>query len=104
MVIIRGSLKPIMAKYESRAGETHCRPAKLDFGRPDGPLRKIVKHDPCLLFLLFINDLAEHTSSTVRLFADDCLMYKPVKTIQLQDCKVYRKTSTSCISGKSDGN
>ena len=42
-----------------------------------------------LLFLLFINDLAEHTSSTVRLFADDCVMYKPVKTIQ--DCEVLQK-------------
>ena len=41
-----------------------------------------------LLFLLFINDLAEHTSSTVRLFADDCVMYKSVKTIQ--DCKVLQ--------------
>ena len=41
-----------------------------------------------LLFLLFINDLAEHTSSTVRLFADDCVMYKSVKTIQ--DCEVLQ--------------
>ncbi len=42
-----------------------------------------------LLFLIFINDLAEHTSSTVRLFADDCVMYKPVKSIE--DCKVLQK-------------
>ena len=41
-----------------------------------------------LLLLLFINDLAEHTSSTVRLFADDCVMYKSVKTIQ--DCEVLQ--------------
>ena len=41
-----------------------------------------------LLFLLFINDLAEQTSSTVRLFADDCVMYKSVKTIQ--DCEVLQ--------------
>ena len=33
-----------------------------------------------LLFLIFINDLAEHTTSTVRLFADDCVMYKSVKS------------------------
>ena len=26
-----------------------------------------------LLFLIFINDLDEHTTSTVRLFADDCM-------------------------------
>ena len=41
-----------------------------------------------LLFLLFINDLAEHTLSTVRLFADDCVMYKSVKTIQ--ECEVLQ--------------
>ena len=29
-----------------------------------------------LLFLIFINDLAEHTLSTVRLSADDCVMYR----------------------------
>ena len=42
-----------------------------------------------LLFLLFTNDLAEHTSSTVTLFADDCVKYKPVKTVQ--GCKVPQK-------------
>ena len=31
-----------------------------------------------LLFLIFINDLAENTTSTVRLFADDCVMYRPI--------------------------
>ena len=34
-----------------------------------------------------VNDLAEHTSSTVRLFADDCVMYKSVKTIQCSTCR-----------------
>ena len=29
-----------------------------------------------LLFLIFINDLVEHTTSTVRLFADDYVMYR----------------------------
>ena len=38
-----------------------------------------------LLFLIFINDLAEHTTSTVRLFADDCVMYKSVKSVR--DCQ-----------------
>ena len=38
-----------------------------------------------LLFLIFINDLAEHTTSTVRLFADDCVMYKSVKYVR--DCQ-----------------
>ncbi len=35
-----------------------------------------------LLFLLYINDLPDNLSSTVRLFADDCLLYSPIKTDQ----------------------
>ena len=38
-----------------------------------------------LIFLIFINDLAEHTTSTVRLFADECVMYKSVKSVR--DCQ-----------------
>ena len=37
-----------------------------------------------LLFLIFINDLAEHLSSTVRLFADDCVMYRQIANVH--DC------------------
>ena len=33
-----------------------------------------------LLFLLYINDLPHGISSTVRLFADDCVMYHTIKT------------------------
>ncbi len=33
-----------------------------------------------LLFLTFINDLPEETSSDARLFADDCLLYREIKT------------------------
>ncbi len=33
-----------------------------------------------LLFLLYINALPGHVTSTVRLFADDCLLYRPIRT------------------------
>ena len=49
MVIIIGSPKPIIV---SRASETHCGPAKIDFGWPDWPAREKVKHDPCIMLLL----------------------------------------------------
>ena len=42
-----------------------------------------------LLSLIFINDLTEHTSSTVRLFADDCVMYRQIANIH--DCKVLQE-------------
>ena len=59
-------------------GETSG-PASVKSGVPQGSVL-----GP-LLFLIFINDLAEHTTSTVRLFADDCVMYKSVKSVR--DCQ-----------------
>jgi len=35
-----------------------------------------------LLFLIFINDLPSCVSSTCRLFADDCLLYRQIKSSQ----------------------
>ena len=39
-----------------------------------------------LLFLLHINDLPSVVSSQVRLFADDCLMYRPIRSGADQAC------------------
>ena len=40
------------------------------------------------MFLIYVNDIAESASSTLRLFADDCLLYRVIKsevdTSQLQ--------------------
>ena len=33
-----------------------------------------------LLFLVFINDLPESVNSSVKLFADDCLLYRPIRS------------------------
>ena len=34
------------------------------------------------LFLIFINDLPEYVSSSVRLFADDCVLYREIRNVQ----------------------
>jgi len=33
-----------------------------------------------LMFLLYINDISKNISSTIRLFADDCIIYKVIDT------------------------
>ena len=49
-----------------------------------------------LLFLAFINDLPDCVSSEIRLFADDCLLYRPIRSladsIKVQDDLVCLQT------------
>ena len=46
-----------------------------------------------LLFLTFINDLPENTTSDVRLFADDCLLYRHIRNDE--DAAALHKNLTS---------
>ena len=41
-----------------------------------------------ILFLIFINDLPDNIRSSVRLFADDCVVYRNIKT--LTDCQILQ--------------
>ena len=46
-----------------------------------------------LMFLLYINDIDENISSTIRLFADDCIMYRIIDSLEDSLC-LQRDLST----------
>ena len=73
MAIIIGSLKPIIV---SRASETHCGPAKVDFGWPDWPAREKVKHDPCI---------------GVQMYGCTSIMVYKCMGVQVYRCTVYKR-------------
>ena len=60
-------------------GGDHSNWATVDSGVPQGTVL-----GP-LLFLVYINDLPQNINSTVRLFADDCVIYKEIKSSQDAD-------------------
>ena len=45
-----------------------------------------------LLFLLYINDLPQHVTSEVRLFADDCLLYRDLEQRDLEQLHAWSLT------------
>jgi hypothetical protein len=54
-----------------------------------------------VLFLLFINDLPSVVSSTNRLFADDCLLYRRIRTTEYQ--AILQRDLDTCNSGRTTG-
>ena len=42
-----------------------------------------------VLFNIFINDIVDEIKSEIRLFADDCVCYRPIENVQ--DCEQLQK-------------
>ena len=62
-------------------------PVPVLSGVPQGLVLSLV------LFLIFINDLPDNIRSSVCLFADDCVMYMNINS--LQDCLILQEDLTS---------
>ena len=56
-----------------------------------------------LLFLLYINDLPCNVKSHIRLFADDCLLYRPIIYDPQRTKFSYNKTSRNSAAGRTPG-
>ena len=53
-----------------------------------------------VLFLIFINDLPDNIRSSVCLFADDCVLYRNIHS--LQDCLILQEDLTSSGQWEAD--
>ena len=53
-----------------------------------------------VLFLIFINDLLDNIRCSVRLFADDCVLYRNIHS--LQDCLILQEELTSLGQWEAD--
>ena len=53
-----------------------------------------------VLFLIFINDLPENIRSSVRLFADDCVLYRNIKSPM--DCQILQDDLNSLAQWEAD--
>ena len=53
-----------------------------------------------VLFLIFINDLPENIRSSVRLFADDCVLYRNIESPM--DCQILQDDLNSLTQWETD--
>ena len=53
-----------------------------------------------ILFLIFINDLPDNIRCSIRLFADDCILYRNIYSIQ--DCIILQENLTSLGQWEAD--
>ena len=43
-----------------------------------------------ILFLIYINDITSNIHNQLRLFADDCLVYRPINSPRARDHKTFQ--------------
>ena len=97
---IRGSIHKWISSWLSE----HSQKVVLDGQASDPvPVLSGVPHGLVLglvLFLIFINDLPENIRSSVRLFADDCVLYRNIKSPI--DCQILQDDLNSLAQWETD--